>query len=186
MGGTNGLHGTKLLELARIAIETRFTRKEIDLERYKELSEERGVFVTLTKDGELRGCIGYVEPIGSLRRDVVRAARAAAFDDPRFPAVQPEELGEIRVEVSILTPPERISAKKPEALLKSIRIGTDGLIITQRFHHGLLLPQVASEYGWNAETFLEHLCMKAGLPRGAWKDKETVIESFQANIFTEE
>ena len=185
MGRTSRRNGAKLLELARTAIETRFTRKEINLERYQELSEKRGVFVTLTKDDELRGCIGYVEPIGSLRKGVVRAARAAAFDDPRFPALEPEELGSIRVEVSVLTVPKKVEVRKPEEYLTKLKVGRDGLIIRQRFHSGLLLPQVPVEYGWNIETYLEQLCFKAGLPRSAWKDKDTVIEAFQAEIFSE-
>ncbi len=177
---------SKLITLARAAIETAFTKKELDLEPYKELKDERGVFVTLTKEGELRGCIGYIKPIGPLYEGIVHAARAAAFDDPRFPRLEPEELGAIRVEVSVLTPASPVEVEKPEEYLKKITVGTDGLIIKHGFHTGLLLPQVPIEYGWNVETYLEHLCLKAGLPREAWRDKKTEISAFQAEVFEEE
>ncbi len=180
--------GTLLIRLARQAIETAFTKREIDLSQYKtekQLAGRLGVFVTLTKDEELRGCIGFVEGELPLYGGVVHAARAAAFDDPRFPSLEPEELGEVRVEVSVLTPPKRIKVRNPEEYLGKVRVGRDGLIIRKGFYSGLLLPQVPAEYGWSVETYLEHLCLKAGLEPKAWKEKGVEIEAFQAEIFSE-
>jgi len=179
------MDGKELITLARSAIETKFTKKYLDLTQYKHLSEKRGVFVTLTKDGELRGCIGFILPEFELAEGIVHAARAAAFDDPRFPALEPEELGEIRVEISLLTVPKPITVKSPEEYLKKIKIGRDGLIFRKGFHTGLLLPQVPVEYGWSIETYLEHLGLKAGLSAKAWKEPGVTIEAFQAEIFTE-
>lgn len=180
------MDGKRLITLARQTIEAAFTKKPVDLTKYKKYNQKRGVFVTLTKDGELRGCIGFVLPQFPLYDAVQRAARSAAFEDPRFPALEAEELGEIRVEVSVLTKPKILKVAKPEEYIKAIKIGRDGLIIKHGFYSGLLLPQVPVEYGWNTETFLEHLCLKAGLPPTAWKEKGTTIESFQAEIFSEE
>jgi AmmeMemoRadiSam system protein A len=177
--------GVKLLELARRAIEATFTKREMELEPYKRFDQRSGVFVTLTKEGELRGCIGYPVAQFPLYQGVIHAARAAAFDDPRFPALEPEELGEVRIEVTVLTEPKRLDVAKPAEYKKKIKVGRDGLIIRQGFHTGLLLPQVPVEYGWNTETYLEHLCLKAGLPKDAWKEKGTTIEAFQGEIFSE-
>ncbi len=180
--------GTLLLRLARQAIETAFTKRELDLSQYKAdklLAERLGVFVTLTKEGELRGCIGFVKGELPLYEGVVHAARAAAFDDPRFPSLDPEELGGIRIEVSVLSLPEPLKVKKPDEYLEKVRVGRDGLIIRKGFYSGLLLPQVPVEYGWSVETYLEHLCLKAGLERKAWKEKGVAIEAFQAEIFSE-
>ncbi len=178
-----GVH--PLVRLAREAIESEFTQHELKTAPYQRFSEERGAFVTLTKEDELRGCIGYVQPIGPLYKTVILAARAAAFHDPRFPPLKPEELGAIRVEVSVLTAPKKIEVKEPTEYLQKIKIGRDGLVIKRGFRQGLLLPQVPVEYGWNVETFLEHLCRKAGLPLDAWKDPATQIEAFQAEIYKE-
>ncbi|MBR9693013.1 AmmeMemoRadiSam system protein A [Candidatus Woesearchaeota archaeon] len=175
-----------LVKLARAAIESAMTKKDFNLDPYKQFSEHHGVFVTLTKDGELRGCIGYITCEQPVYKGVVHAARAAAFDDPRFPRLEPEELGAIRIEVSVLTEPEEVKVKKSEEYLKKIKVGRDGLIIKQGYRTGLLLPQVPTEYGWNIETYLEHLCLKAGLPKDAWKKKETRIDAFQAKVKCED
>lgn len=175
----------ELLVLARKAIETAFTKKNLDLNPYKRWKDKRGIFVTLTKDDKLRGCIGFLKERFPLFEGVVKAARAAAFEDPRFPPLEPEELGSIRIEISILTPAELVSVQRPEEYLKKIKVGRDGLIIKQGFYSGLLLPQVPVEYGWNIETYLEQLCHKAGLPIKAWKEPKSTIESFQADILSE-
>ena len=180
--------GTLLIRLARQAIETAFTKRELDLAPYrkeKALAGRLGVFVTLTEEEELRGCIGFIKGEVPLCEGVVHAARAAAFDDPRFPALEPEELGEVRVEVSVLTTPKQLKVRTPEEYLEKVRVGRDGLIIRKGFYSGLLLPQVPVEYGWSVETFLEHLCLKAGLAPKAWKEKGVEIEAFQAEIFSE-
>ncbi|MFC1754416.1 TIGR00296 family protein [Thermoproteota archaeon] len=176
--------GRKLVELARLAIETSLSKKSIDFSDYEEFSEKQGVFVTLNTHGELRGCIGFTEPVYELNRAIVEAARSAAFTDPRFPSVTKEELDEIEIEVSALTVPKLIEAE-PEEYTDKIVIGRDGLIIRGMFGSGLLLPQVATEQNWDEETFLRHTCMKAGLDEEAWKDSSNKLYIFQAQIFSE-
>jgi AmmeMemoRadiSam system protein B/AmmeMemoRadiSam system protein A len=143
------------------------------------LKEDGAAFVTLRKKGDLRGCIGHViarEPLYLSVRDM---AVAAATEDPRFDPVRAEELADIDIEVSVLTPP------RPVKDVSEIRVGRDGLILRNGFRQGLLLPQVADEYGWDVPTFLDQTCRKAGLPAGAWKDPATEILSFQAIVFHE-
>lgn len=158
----------------------------------KELREMHGVFVTLQAfpAHELRGCIGYPEPMRALWQAVLECAVSAAFSDPRFPPLTASELEKIVVEVSVLTKPELVEIGwgkgGAEQYLKKIKVGEDGLIAEGGRNRGLLLPQVAPEWGWDAEEFLQHTCMKAGLPAGAWKEKETKIYRFRAQIFREE
>jgi len=144
------------------------------------LKVKRGAFVTLEKHHELRGCIGYILPIYPLYKTVIEMAKAAALDDPRFPPVSPSELKDITVEISVLTVPQKISDPS------EIEVGKHGIIIKRGFNQGLLLPQVATDYGWDRETFLEHTCLKAGLPRDAWQDKNTEIQIFSAQVFNRE
>ena len=143
------------------------------------LREKRGVFVTLHRQGALRGCIGYIQGIKPLACAVGEMAQAAAFGDPRFPPVTAGELAELDVEISVLTPLRRISGPS------EIEIGEHGLYIVSGPRSGLLLPQVATEYGWDRETFLGHTCLKAGLPETAWRDPESEIYLFGAQIFGE-
>jgi len=174
-----------LIKLARDSIETYFSRKEPNISRVKKFSEKQGVFVTLKKKEMLRGCIGYPEPYLPLNQAIINAARAAAFEDSRFPPVQKDELKEIKIEISVLTVPELIVAKKPEDYLKKIKIGEDGLIIRGHFRSGLLLPQVFVEYKADAKMALRMLCDKAGLNYDAWLDSDNRIYKFQAEIFHE-
>lgn len=139
--------------------------------------EERGCFVTLTEKGALRGCIGYPEPIMPLIDALIDSAMNACRD-PRFPPLGASELKRIRIEVSVLTKPKPI---KP----LEVKVGRDGLIVRRGFYSGLLLPQVAADYGWGREEFLSHTCMKAGLQPGAWKEKGTELLAFQAEVFGE-
>jgi len=141
------------------------------------LKEPRGAFVTLRKQGRLRGCIGHILPRYPLAETIVRMARAAAFEDPRFPPLKEDELGELDVEISVLSPLRTVSD------VKEIQVGRHGLYIRKGGYAGLLLPQVATEHGWDRKTFLEHTCLKAGLPKEAWKDGETKIQVFSADIF---
>lgn len=177
--------GRKIVELARNSIETFFTKESIDLEYYSEFSEKQGVFVTLNKNNELRGCIGFPEPVYPLNRAIVEAARSAAFSDPRFPPVEKEELDKIEIEVSVLTVPELIKVNDPEEYHDKIVIGGHGLVIRGKFGSGLLLPQVPVEWEWDVDEFLKNICMKAGLPDDAWKDLENKLYRFQAQIFAE-
>ncbi len=147
--------------------------------------EKRGVFVTLKKrDGEnsyaLRGCIGNLFGLSPLAESVGSLARETAFHDRRFPAVSLDELESLVIEISVLTKAERIASSD------KIRIGIDGVILSKGYNRAVFLPQVAVEQGWDIETMLEHLCMKAGLSPSAWKDTTCELEVFQAEVFSEE
>jgi len=168
-----------LHEIAHTVIWNKASGKEvpefkITSERLKEL---RGAFVTITKKGSLRGCIGHIKGVKPLYKSVEEMAAAAAFQDPRFPPVTKKELKDLDIEISVLTPFEQITD------VNKIEVGKHGIYMERGFYSGLLLPQVATEYGWDRETFLEHTCRKAGLPPDAWKDKETRIYIFSADIF---
>lgn len=141
------------------------------------LKENRGAFVSLHKRGQLRGCIGYIEGRGPLHQTIEEMAEAAAFRDPRFPPVTEKELAELDIEISVLTPLKKISD------INEIEVGKHGIYIKKGWYSGLLLPQVATEYGWDRKTFLEHTCQKAGLPSNAWKEKDTEIYIFSADVF---
>ena len=169
---------TVLLRLAHDAILSSLEHREIPLDPPADhLAEPRGVFTSLYLRGELRGCVGYVLPVSPVYRAVADTARAAAFEDSRFyPVTLPEASG-LQIELSILSPPQPISAE-------SIEIGHHGLLISMAGHRGLLLPQVPVEHDWDRTTFLEQTCRKAGLPLNAWKNGAT-IEGFTAEVFGE-
>jgi uncharacterized protein (TIGR00296 family) len=145
-------------------------------------SEKRGVFVTLTKHGDLRGCIGFPYPYLPLADAIEQAAVAAALEDPRFPQVQEYELAGMELEVTVLTVPEPL-AVKPEERPAAVVVGKHGLIVKSRGRSGLLLPQVAPEWGWDAAEFLDHTCRKAGLYGDCWKDERTEVLTFEGQIF---
>ena len=146
-----------------------------------------GVFVTLsTHPGdELRGCIGYPEPLAPLMRALTESAISAASRDPRFPPVRVDELDRITVEVSLLTPPEEIVTEEPSSLPKQVSVGEDGLIVERGGSKGLLLPQVPVEWNWDPEEFLCQTCMKAGVGPDAWLMPDTRILRFRAEVFSE-
>lgn len=167
-----------LLRLAHDSIESALQRREILLDPpTPHLGELRGAFTSLYLRGELRGCVGYVLPTCSVYRAVAETARAAAFDDNRFPPVTGEESPELKIELSILSAPKPIRAEE-------IEVGRHGLLISWRGRRGLLLPQVPVEHEWDRITFLEQTCRKAGLPMDAWQ-KGANIEAFTAEIFGE-
>ncbi len=141
------------------------------------LCENRGAFVTLFKGGRLRGCIGYIEPQKPLHRTVCECALAAAFHDPRFDPVSPSEVPSIKLEISVLSPLEDISPEQ-------IEVGRHGLLVSRGPQRGLLLPQVAVEWKWDARKFLEETCTKAGLPTDAWCHGAR-IQAFTAQVFGE-
>jgi AmmeMemoRadiSam system protein A len=166
-----------LLDLARNSIQTSFHRGSpmAPVEPLSgSLREKRGTFVTLWTEG-LRGCIGFPYPVKPLAQAVQEAAVAAAFQDPRFPPLAPEEWPQVGIEISVLTVPKSIDPSR-------IRVGIHGLIVNRGGRSGLLLPQVAMEYRWDAETFLGQTCVKAGLPSDAWK-RGAEIFSFEAQVF---
>jgi len=141
--------------------------------------ERRGAFVTLEIAGALRGCIGRIEPDAPLSEMLPAVAVLSATRDPRFPPVTAGELAALHIEISLLTPPTRIA--DPAA----IRIGRHGLIVSARGHRGLLLPQVAVEYGWTVGEFLAQTCIKASLPRDAWREPDTELHVFETEIVAE-
>jgi hypothetical protein len=148
-----------------------------------ELDEELGVFVTLNKNNNLRGCIGYAEPIKPAIDATMDVALAAAFNDPRFPQVSPDEFDKLDFEVTVLTKPEMIVVAHPKQYFDEIEIGRDGLIIQKGYAKGLLLPQVATENAFTKEEFLEHTCMKAGISADSWMDESCDVFKFQGQIF---
>jgi len=177
--------GKELVQAARKAVTSKLRKEHFELEDFK---EKAGIFVTIHSypENELKGCVGFPEPIFQLNKALTQAANAAAFSDNRFSPIQKEDLDKIIFEVSVLTKPELIKVKKPEDYNKEIKIGRDGLVAEKGHFRGLLLSQVAPEWGWNVEEFLSHTCEKAGLPSEAWKDTNLVkIYKFQAQIFKE-
>ena len=144
-----------------------------------ELLQKCGVFVTLHKAGKLRGCIGYIVSDQPLYQTVAEVAVAAATRDPRFKRVMYEELSEITLELSVLTPLQRLDH------IDEIQIGVHGLYITHKGQSGLLLPQVATEYGWGGTQFLQQTCKKARLPDNAWQEPGVEIYLFSAQVFGE-
>lgn len=174
--------GRELLRLARSALESwvRHGRKPDASGPLKGvLARELGSFVSLhTREGDLRGCIGHMLPGGPLGREIVDLAIAAGTHDPRFDPVSSGELTSLVYEISVLSPMEVVEAT-------DVRPGKHGLLMRRGNRSGVLLPQVATEHGWDRETFLTHTCMKAGLPPDAWRDPATEIRVFTAQVFTE-
>jgi hypothetical protein len=170
-----------LLRLARLAVGEAVAHERIlaDIPGDGIFSERRGVFVTLHVGKCLRGCIGVVEPSEPLGDSVVRCAASAATQDPRFSPMRAEELGELQIEISLLSPPFPV---RPE----QIEIGRHGLLISRGSRRGLLLPQVAVEHHLNAEQFLAETCRKAQLPPDVWRDAETEISAFTCEVFSDD
>jgi MEMO1 family protein len=179
--GLSDADKAELHAIARSVIEAACRGKDAPSRGSSEVSpklkELRGAFVTIYKKGELRGCIGQVTARQPLADAVAESAESAALRDPRFTPLRPEELPDITVEISALTPFKKIESPA------EIEVGKHGLIIIRGRSAGLLLPQVATEYHWDRTAFLEHTCIKAGLPKDAWKDKETEIYTFSADVF---
>jgi AmmeMemoRadiSam system protein A len=175
-----------LLRVARLTLEGWVKEKQYpsdkDLESYNitpKIREKSGVFVSLHKLGELRGCIGYVTGTTTILQSVIENTVNAASKDPRFPPIEEEELNLVGIEISVMTP------LSPVKDIETIEVGKDGLVIEKGFHRGLLLPQVAPEWGWDRYEFLEQTCRKAGLPSDAYLKKDVRIFRFQAQVFGE-
>jgi AmmeMemoRadiSam system protein A len=168
-----------LLLLARDAIAAHLSGLPAPAVAPSPITERRaGVFVSLHRGEALRGCIGHIEPDHPLSRAITSSAIAAASTDPRFAPVTLEELSHLHIELSILGPLERIGG------VAEIEIGRHGLLVESGWKRGLLLPQVAVEWGWDAEVFLSQTCHKAGLPPDAWKSA-VAIWRFEAEVFGE-
>jgi AmmeMemoRadiSam system protein A len=168
-----------LKELALESIRTKFQNEpepELGIES-ETLKQNCGAFVTLKTHGSLRGCIGLVVGMKPLYKTITEMARAAAFDDPRFTPLTEKEADKLEIEISVLSPLEKIDDPG------KIEVGKHGIMIRHGYYSGLLLPQVATEYGWDRKTFLRHTCLKAGLPESAWRDPATEIQIFTAEIF---
>ena len=180
--------GKYLLTLARQTIEGRLFGQEDqgqpDVDLSPKLSEHRGTFVTLTKKGVLRGCIGHIIPQESVIEGIRVNAINAAFKDPRFPPLFREEWKNVKVEVSILTTPKPLEYADADDLLNKLRPGIDGLIIKKGFNQATFLPQVWEQLP-DKKEFLRHLCVKAGLDREAWKHEKLEVSVYQAQAFEE-
>jgi AmmeMemoRadiSam system protein A len=181
MTAFSALERTGLLGIARTAIADALAGRPLrpPASLVPALSEPRGAFVTLKLNDHLRGCIGRITSEWPLWETVARMACAAAFEDPRFPPLDPEEFDLVTLEISVLTVPARVED------FSAVEVGLDGLIVEQGVSRGLLLPQVATEWGWDRETFLDQTCVKAGLSAGAWRDPDTSVFSFSAEVFGE-
>ena len=168
-----------LLEQVKAVIEARLQGCDLpeDVPESQVLREKRGAFVTLKKNGDLRGCIGYIEAYKPLYQTIREMAVAAAFNDPRFPELEAKEWPAVEFELSVLTPLREID--DPDI----IEVGKHGLLIRHGHSSGLLLPQVAVEYGWSREEFLDHTCQKAGLAKECWRRSGTKLYIFSAEIF---
>jgi uncharacterized protein len=169
-----------LIELARNAIKTTVLKgRQLPIVHSLSqlLREKRGVFVTLWLEGELRGCIGFPYPTKPLVEAVQEASICAALKDFRFPPVKEDEISRIEIEISVLTMPKEIKSDQ-------VKVGIHGLIVSRGNRSGLLLPQVAMDYKWDSKTFLEQTCVKAGLPKNAWKE-DVKIYAFEAQVFSE-
>lgn len=169
-----------LLELARCSIVAAVEGRELParLKEDERLLRPAGAFVTLHCGSRLRGCIGQMPGNDSLVQVVARCSRLAALEDPRFSPVKREELGEIEIEISVLSELQDVAADK-------VVPGQHGLMVSRGCERGVLLPQVATQMKWGASRFLEETCVKAGLDPGAWKDPETRIQAFTAEVFSE-
>jgi|SRR5271156_25905 AmmeMemoRadiSam system protein A len=172
-----------LLELARrsltLAVQGRESGQPLSSLPENEIRPQAaGAFVTLRHRGRLRGCIGQLSTNISLAQIVAHCAKSAALEDPRFDPVHPEELDEIEIELSVLSPPENVTVEQ-------IEIGKHGLLVSRGWERGVLLPQVAEQFHWSAQRFLEETCAKAGFEKDAWQDPATRIQAFTAEVFSE-
>jgi AmmeMemoRadiSam system protein A len=168
----------QLVSIARDSVAARVCGHVLLLARGESPLCASGVFVTVKHRGHLRGCLGTLEAIEDLAREVARCAADAASQDPRFRPIAPHELPDLSVDVSVLGPLERIDPRDPDAIV----IGVHGLVVEQGRYRGVLLPQVATERGWTREQFVTQTCMKANLPSDAWAHGATVYR-FSAEVF---
>jgi len=189
VGGLTPEEKRELLKLAREALEMGVrgqSMTSLDLDSLPTTLREPGAsFVTLTKNGQLRGCIGTLEARLPLAEDVREHAVAAGLDDYRFPPVSPRELDEIEIEISRLTAPQPREYTSPEELLKALRPGIDGVVLCDHFRRATFLPQVWQQLP-EPESFLDHLCQKMGAPRDYWRCNPLRVEIYQVEEFHEE
>ncbi|HTY62455.1 MAG TPA: AmmeMemoRadiSam system protein A [Acidobacteriota bacterium] len=172
----------ELLKLARTTLEIYLKNGKIPAYQTssEELLEQKGAFVSLHHRGELRGCIGQLIADRELYKIVQHCVLSAALEDTRFISVTPDEVNGLSIEISVLTPFRRIQDAN------EIEVGRHGLYMVRGGYRGLLLPQVATQYHWDRIQFLEHTCIKSGLPENSWRDPQTVIYTFEAEVFSDE
>ncbi len=170
-----------LLAIARKAIDSWISTQQpyIEPREEKALNMRNGCFVTIKEQGRLRGCIGNFSSELPLFREVSEMAVASASKDPRFYPLKEEDLGEITLEISVLSPLKKIED------IAEIEVGRHGIYLEKGYYRGVLLPQVATEHGWDCETFLKQTCVKAGLPTEAWRADDAEIYIFSAQVFGE-
>jgi AmmeMemoRadiSam system protein A len=175
---------TQLLRIARQSIEAALDGRRADVDTVQlddTLRRPSGAFVSLHTrgDGALRGCIGSIQPVAPLHQAIASSAVNAAFRDPRFYPLRKDELPNVEIEISVMSPIGPVSD------IAEVEVGRDGLIVSRGSRIGLLLPQVATSYGWDRETFLRQTCVKAGLPPDSWQSGDCRIEKFSAEVFSE-
>jgi AmmeMemoRadiSam system protein A len=171
----------ELLRIARKAIKEKLEGRVWNPEEplTERLAQVQGAFVTLHEQGMLRGCIGYIMGLKPLYLTIAEMARAAAFGDPRFMPLEPQEFDKIDIEITVLSPLRKIDDPQ------TVEVGRHGLLVRQGPYQGVLLPQVPVEQGWDRETFLSHTCMKAGLHQDCWKDEAAELFVFTGEVFGE-
>jgi len=170
-----------LLKLARKTLEAHFADESTPKcpSSHMALTEQKGAFVSLHRGEELRGCIGQLYPDRELSKVVQHCVLSAAREDMRFMSVEGDELADLSIEISVLSPFRRVQN------IEEIEVGKHGLYIAQERFQGLLLPQVATQYRWDRKKFLEQTCLKAGLQKSAWQDPQTIIHTFEAEVFSD-
>ena len=187
MPASNDKEKKELLKLARSIIAAELINGE---EIYypekisKSLKQKRGCFVTLHKNNNLRGCIGNIEPLSSLISCVKENAINAAFRDPRFPPLKADELAEIEIEISVLTVPEPLSYKDSDDLKSKLKPGIHGVILSKGMQKSTFLPQVWEQLP-DKESFLSHLCLKAGMDGDLWEKEKLDIKTYEVEFFTD-
>ena len=172
----------ELLDLAHgsIAAKCENTEFVFEVPESETFHQKAGVFVSLYNQDQLAGCIGFIESENYLYNSIVQAAESAAFKDPRFRNIRKKDLPTLKIEISVLSPLELVEGSK------DIEIGKHGIYLKTKLQQGLILPQLAPRFHWNAETFLDQTCIKADLPVGAWKESGTNIYRFSAEIFSDD
>jgi AmmeMemoRadiSam system protein A len=168
-----------LINIAKESIKAKLENMDLPDFYYGQeaLNRKVGAFVTLKNNNQLRGCIGMLTANEALYKTISKMAIQAAFGDPRFPSLRPEEYSSLEYEISVLSPFIKIKS------IDEIELGKHGLMINKDFYSGLLLPQVAAEYNWDRNEFLQHTCIKAGLNKDAWREEDVDIFIFSAEVF---
>ncbi len=183
----NNCDGQKLIELAKQSLFHSFSKTELNLSQFDDsfFYENRGIFITLYKDGKMRGCVGYPQANKPLIETVPSVCLSAAFRDMRYPPLKESELSEITFQISVLSQPQKLLTENIDDYYSQIKIGEDGIIVKDSVRYGLLLPHVPVNSGWNVDDYLGFACSKAGLTNEAWKSGDLDVYKFNAQTFEE-